>query len=63
MNLTQKPFKKLYANENDKWIQKLGYHLHRAVEAFHHLEKEYYKDENLPKFAPDDPTVVVNERH
>jgi hypothetical protein len=45
--LKNRPFEKLYKDDHDKWLQKLAYHQHRAVECLHKLEKIYYgrKDE------------------
>ena len=53
MKLTQKPFKKLFKDKEDKDFQRFLYHLHRAIEYAHRFEKNYYRSS----------ATIINERN
>ena len=52
--MNHKPFKDLYKDEKDKYIEKSLYHSHRLIENLNKLKREYEKDINS--------TIVVDPK-
>ena len=45
--MNHKPFKDLYKDDKDRYIEKALYHAHRLIENLNKMKREYEKDNNL----------------